>query len=485
MSAILTADVRPRWRPRLGHTSQAAAWTFFAFGAMQVLRLACNVLLAHLLFPEAFGLTALTGTILTGLQMFSDVGLVPSLIRSPRGEEPVFRQTAWTLGVIQGLLVWAITVAIAIPVGQFYDPQLTPLLPVVGATAFIAALGSTSVAVLGRHMQLRGITLLDLGSTLIGLAVTCVWALIHPTVWAIVGGGLVVAAVKSAGSWMLVPGYRDRFRLERAAVCEIIGFGRWILVSTIITFIALQADRLILGKLLTLDQVGVYSIALSLVLMPRDLIGRLAGSVQYPLLARCVLERPEQLWQSVARTRTALLLVAQWSLLAIALGAQGFFTLLYDARYAKAIELAPWLSVSAFIWMLSISADRTLLAVGDSRSLAATNFARATSVIPACLFGFSWYGLPGFVGGLVLSASAGHLVLVYTLLRHGVNIVGGDLRHLATFVLLLVGPIVLANRMASLGTVRGVDVGQALLGALVLVPLGIAAAFKMKTILRK
>jgi len=477
MTSIPAVSERIRWVPRLGQTSQAAAWTFFAFGATQVLRLASNVLLAHLLFPEAFGLTAIAGAILAGLQMFSDIGLAPSLVRSARGEDPAFRNTAWTLGVIRGLILWAFAAALAYPVGQFYDPQLAKILPVAGSVCLIAALASTSLAVLGRRMHLRGVALLDLGSTALGIVITCVWAWLSPTVWSIIGGALIAASVRTIVSWGLIAGHRDHFMLERAAVTELFGFGRWIFVSTLITFLALHSDRLMVGRLLTMAEVGVYAIAMSLIVMPRELISRLAGSVQYPVLARCFRERPEHVGKLLTRTRLALMLLSQWAILAIAMGAQGFFALLYDARYADAASLSRWLSLSAFIGALSITADRALLAVGDSRALATSNFARAIALFPGCLLGYMWFGLPGFAVGLAGSAAAGHCVLVLALISHGINVVLDDVWHIATFCTLLALPL-LAAAWLQLGTWFGIDVGQAVCGLLVLLPLGAIAAIR-------
>ncbi|MCE9529776.1 MAG: oligosaccharide flippase family protein, partial [Planctomycetes bacterium] len=64
---------------------------------MQIIRFGSSVILAKLLFPEAFGLYALTFAFLTGLHLFSDLGIRVSIIQNPRGEEPKFLDTAWTL----------------------------------------------------------------------------------------------------------------------------------------------------------------------------------------------------------------------------------------------------------------------------------------------------------------------------------------------------------------------------------------------------
>jgi O-antigen/teichoic acid export membrane protein len=85
------------------------------FGGENILRLGSNLILTRLLFPEAFGLMALVTVFLTGLKMFSDFGLNASIIRSARGDDPIFLQTAWTVQILRGVMLWLISVMLAGP----------------------------------------------------------------------------------------------------------------------------------------------------------------------------------------------------------------------------------------------------------------------------------------------------------------------------------------------------------------------------------
>ncbi|MFM6205833.1 oligosaccharide flippase family protein, partial [Planktothrix sp.] len=82
---------------------QGTIWTLFGYGGSQVLRFGGNLILTRLLVPELFGLMALVNTFITGLNLFSDVGIRPSIIRSQRGDDPEFLNTAWTIQVFRGL----------------------------------------------------------------------------------------------------------------------------------------------------------------------------------------------------------------------------------------------------------------------------------------------------------------------------------------------------------------------------------------------
>src|SRR5688572_13860724 len=85
---------------------RATVWTIAATYAGQALRLASNLILTRLLFPEAFGVMAILLLILQSLNLFSDIGIQQSLILHPLGVERRFCNTAWTLQIVRGVCLW-------------------------------------------------------------------------------------------------------------------------------------------------------------------------------------------------------------------------------------------------------------------------------------------------------------------------------------------------------------------------------------------
>src|SRR5258708_4046144 len=145
-------------------------WTLLSYGASQVLRLAGNLVFAKLLFPEAFGLLALVNIFVQGLAMFSDIGIGPSLIQSRRGEDPAFINTAWTIQVVRGFILWIVSVIGAQPFAAWYgNPQLATLIPVAALAAVISSFNSTRIFTSSRRIALARITLIDFASQTLGL----------------------------------------------------------------------------------------------------------------------------------------------------------------------------------------------------------------------------------------------------------------------------------------------------------------------------
>ena len=116
-------------------------------------------------------------TIITGLYLFSHIGLQDSIIQDPRGDEPVFLNTAWTVQVVRGAGLFLITVPLAWPLAHFYhEPRLLWVLPAIGLSAAIASFTSPSLLTLSRHMGVGRISMLELLQQFLQFAITLPWA---------------------------------------------------------------------------------------------------------------------------------------------------------------------------------------------------------------------------------------------------------------------------------------------------------------------
>jgi O-antigen/teichoic acid export membrane protein len=406
-----------------GAVVRGSLWTIAGFGAGQFIRLAGNIAVSRLVMPEAFGVMALVNVFAQGLTMFSDVGIEPAIVQNRRGDEPAFYNTAWTVQAIRGVVLLLATCLVAWPAAQFYDePRLTWLLPISAAASVLAGLNSTALFAVRRHLQLGRLTLLDLTAQIVGVGVMVGLAWRTAGVEALIAGTIASAAVTLAGSHFLVAGYRNRPNWDRAALVELFHFGKWIFLSTIVTFCALQIDRLLLGKLLTKELLGIYSVAAAIALLPNMILQTLAGAVLYPLLARWARRSPDDLRRRVADARDALLAMGSFFVVGIVLEAPTFFQLLYDDRYAAAGDVARWLACGVWLTMLSTTIERVPQALGDTRSLAVYNFCKLAACATLATIGFSCGGLAGFILGHACGILIGHVVLSAAAAGHQVSV---------------------------------------------------------------
>jgi len=423
-----------------------SVWTVAGYGASQVLRLLGNLVFAHLLFPEAFGLLALVTIFVQGLTMFSDIGIGPSIIQSKRGEELVFLNTAWTIQVGRGFLLWLVSVAGARPFAAWYgEPELAALIPVAALAAILSGFNSTKLFTGNRKLSLARITLIEFATQILGLIAMVILCMIRHDVWAIVYGTLVSSASKAIASHVALKGERNRFAYDRVAARELFGFGRWIFVSTALTFLAMQVDRLMLGKFVPLGQLGVYSIAMNLAALAPTIANTMAYSVLFPLLAHHSRTDAGASERALHQARAIILRGGLFILASLALLSPAFFRILYDPRYADAAWMAQILTAPMWTWLLFLSAYHAVLAAGETRPLAIANATSLVGKIAGCALGFQVAGVPGFIVGLAVGNLAGHVPIALALQRLGTHILKQDLVF-TSFAFAFVGGGVLVQR---------------------------------------
>jgi O-antigen/teichoic acid export membrane protein len=398
---------------------QGAVWTLGGFGFSRILRLLNHLVLAWLLTPHIFGLMTLVKVFNHGLEMFSDVGIVPSIIRSPRGHDTLFLNTAWTIQVVRGVGLWLITCILAVPYAWVYaqnDPaawQLVYLLPVAALSAVLAGFESTAPATLNKELQLGKITMLQVTTQLITLAAIAIWALLQPTIWAMIGGGLIGCTYNLVASHYMVPGHRVWFCWDRDCAAELFKFGKWIFLSTLFTFLSLNIDKLSLGKVLSLTDLGIYAIAMVFAKLALDVSMRLGSSVMFPVYSHFQSD-PDRLMTVALKARRSVLWVGGAACVCFAVIAPLFFETLWDKRYHSAGQIAQWLSVYIWARIVLHSMDRIPIALGNSRTLFVSNVVQFIGILPAAL-GYWLSGLSGFILGLSLGPIAAHGLLLRSL----------------------------------------------------------------------
>ncbi len=416
--ATQTVDSRPT--PAPNSIVRGSVWTIAGYGAGQVLRLAGNILVSRLVAPDCFGIMAIVNVVLQGLGMFSDVGIEPSIIQHRRGDELTFRNTAWTIQVLRGWGLLLGATLLAWPVAEFYhEPTLRWLIPIAGLTSLISGLNSTALFTVRRHLQLGRLTALDLVSQTVGVSTMCLWAWVEPSVVAMMVGAIATSLVTMIGSHFLIAGPRNRLGWDRAAAHDLFHFGKWVFVSTVITFLAIQIDRMLLGKLVAMHELGVYSVAAAVATLPNILLGLLTGAVLYPVLSHYARQSHQAMLAALQNVRHVMLTIGAFFVLGVICEAPTFFSLVYDDRYRDAGWIAQLLAIAVWVMLLSTTADRALHAVGDPRGAAKFNFCKLLATLAATGVGYGLGGLSGFIGGLAVGALAGHAVLAYRLAQHG------------------------------------------------------------------
>ena len=427
------SNTRVKQESSLKHKAiRGTAWTLIGYGGSQVLRLGSNLILTRLLVPEVFGLMALVLTFRQGLTLFSDIGIRPSIVRSKRSEDPTFLNTAWTLQVIRGFWIWFGCAVIAWPVSRFYeDPRLLWLIPIVCISSIFQGFQSTALATLSRKMDIGKLTRFEFGVQIVSLTVMIVLAWLNRSIWAIVGGTMVGAFVRMAWSHRLIPEHSDRFVWDKESAKEIISFGKWIFVSTAMTFLAMQADRLILGKLFSFEMLGIYTVALTFADIPKQILQKLSAQVIFPLFSQQVDVPRALLRKKIIKKRWIILVAMTLGVTFLVCFGDLIVEILYDRRYNEAAWMLPILALGIWPVVVTGTIEKALYAFGKPVYSAFGYFLKFVYMLIALPLGFSSMGLLGAIVVVALNDIPFYVTVVYGLWREKLSVLYQDIQATA------------------------------------------------------
>lgn len=421
----------------------AGAWSLAGHAFGQIIRLGSNLILTRLLVPDMFGLMAIATVIMVGLELFSDLGLRPNIVQSRRGTDPAFLNTAWTIQIVRGVLLWVVALGIAgliavaanaglAPKASVYaDARLPQVIAVLSFTAVIYGFASTKTHEASRNLELKRVTVIGLAVQIATILSILLWLVFDRSIWALVAGNFAGALTSTLLSHMALTGTANRLKWDRSAAWEIFHFGKWIFLSSIIGFLVINGDRVLLGALVDGTALGVYVIAFTMANAVETVFGRIISGTSLPALSEIVRDRPTDLKKTYYRLHRVVAPFVYFCSGALIVSGHALIRLLYDHRYADAGWMLEILAAGLLTVPFQI-ANTCFLALGRPDITTWMNTVRLVALATALPFGFYLGGLAGAVWGIVTAQFLGLPVVLANLRRIGVLDLKRELLALTT-----------------------------------------------------
>ncbi|MFI4893783.1 MAG: oligosaccharide flippase family protein [Phycisphaerales bacterium JB058] len=429
-TAPIDAMRTPRPESLKATAVKASMWTMGGFAFGNFLRLVSNLILAYLLVDNigALGLMALVNSFLQGLRMFSDVGFNLGLIQHKKGDDKLYVNTAWTLQVIRGAVLYGACWLFALPFASYYDePILAQLIPITGVITLLNGCASSGMILAKRNLDVKKLTLIELGTQSAGLMVMLVWAFLHPSVWALVAGNITGALFRTTVSHIVFAEHRATIGWSNTAAKDLLRFGGWIFVATILTFVTSQIDKLAFGKVFDVTWLGIYGVAATFSTVPMQAVMRLGNQVVFPTYAK-VINRGEDLSRVLDRVRRPVLV-------ATGLAASGMFAagpwavkLLYPVQFHSAGWMLQLLAVGMLMRVLSETSKAALMAIGKPRAIATGQVMKIIGFALLTWVGYRQLGMMGFIAGVALSDCFQYASMAINATRRGLHVLPKDAR---------------------------------------------------------
>lgn len=423
-----------------------ASWLYSYRWVDRLLDFIVIVVLARILSPDDFGLVAIAASVVTIVEGLSAFDVNKALIRT-RDESRDLYDTAWTLSALRGIASALIMIAVA----QFVnDPRIATVLQALALSPLMTGLSNPRFVMFERDLVYSRVAFLTLGGKFVSVAVTLVIALVYRNYWSLVIGMLAGTLITMILSFFLKP-YRPRPSLARFP--DIFAFSGWLTLTSVVTTLSMETDKIIVGRLLGIADAGLYFMTQRVGVLPtRELISPLQR-ILFPSFS----ELAGDLNRLRRGVRESINILASLSLPAgfgFALVANDFVPLALGDQWIVIVPLlvilVPYLGLRATLSMTL----PCVMALGRTRLLFRISLVYALVHVPAFIVGTALFGLTGAIWSIVL-AGVFYTYLNVWLLRHTLGISLGEitiqLRRPFVAAVLMVGAV------AALGFVLPID----------------------------
>jgi PST family polysaccharide transporter len=253
--------------------------------ASLALRMGSLIVLARLLDPKDFGLVAMVTAFTGVLSWFRDFGLSAAAVQRSDITTDQHSTLFW-INVLFGALLALVTLAAAPAIAAFYhEPRLVWVAAVLGTAFLLNALGIQHSALLQRQMRFTAMAVISVASLMVGAAIAIEGAAIGYGYWALVGSSVTTPLVASIGFW-LATGWVPGMPRRSAGIRSMMHFGGALTLNGIIAYIGFNADKVMIGRFLGVDAIGIYGRGFALVSIPTDNFSSAVGEVAFSALSR-------------------------------------------------------------------------------------------------------------------------------------------------------------------------------------------------------
>lgn len=382
----------------------AVRWTAGSAAAKVCLQLAQVAVLARLLAPDDYGLMAIVVVMSTFAVLLADCGVNSAYIQKQdvTREE---RSSLFWLNVMMGAGFAVLFVVLSPLLGWFFeDKRLTPLLMLSAAVVLLSSWGQQIRVTAEKALAFRAVVLLEVVSAFVGFSAAVITALLGWSVYSLVAGSIFTTLSGTILAWFfLAEGWRPlpRFRIED--VRPYLGFGGAMVGANMINQLTMSIDLLIGGRLLTVSQLGLYSVPRNLVLQIQFLINPIITRVGFPLISK-VQHDVERVRDIYLKTLNMTASVNAPLYVGAAFFSPELVHMLLGHKWSESAQFLTILAIWGFFRSTANPVGSLLFGMGKARRALGWNLVLLLTLPPVLWVG-SMYGPEGLAWALLLSGA--------------------------------------------------------------------------------
>lgn len=403
-------------------------WSTLDFLSKTVLQFVLQIVLARVLFPEDFGLVGMAVVFSTIIRAFVEFGMGAALIQLKEREfSDSYLYTAYWTGLVVNIILYLLIYIVVSPlIATFYDePQLEQIFPVLSLGIIINSFNMVQLVKLTRELDFRSLTIIGFISTAVATVISILMAYTGFGIWSIVVHQPLVAFI-SLPLYLLINRWVPKLHWNKQEFKKIFSFGLYTSGTQITNSINSQLDFLLIGKLLSAQPLGLYSLAFQVTDLVKSKVVTIVTKVMYPVYAKIQddKERVRSYYEDVIKFNF-LIIAPIMSLMVIF--AYDLVTFIFGDKWEASVPLVRILAIGSLIQVLASSNTSLIRGIGYPKLEFMLQFFKAVFIfIPSIIIGVYLNGIIGASWAVVVNYSAAVIIAHIVLYR----LIGYSLKNL-------------------------------------------------------
>ncbi len=375
-------------------------WSFLERWGGQLISTTVFLLLARLLGPEAFGLTALASVFISFMSAFVNQGFVPAIVQKEELTPQHLDTAFWSSLLIGSLMCVGTVLASGVIAQSFGEDALKPIIQWLAITFILIAFESVQVAILQRDFDFKKLALRSLVATFIsGLAGLCM-ALLGFGVWSLVVQQLVNRSMNVVVLWSASP-WRPGLNASWVHFKELSSFGINVMGVNILRFFNQRSDDFLIGLFLGATALGYYTVAYRLLRLMVNILTNTTVSVALPAFSRLQNE-PQRLRSVFYRATQLTSLVSFPAFTSVLILAPQLVGVFFGEEWTASIPIMRVLVFAGIVQSVSYFNGVVMLAKGKPGWRLAVNFLGAFISVAGFMIAVN-YGIVAVAVAVVVS----------------------------------------------------------------------------------
>ncbi len=239
-----------------------------------------SVVLARLLFPEDYGIIALTSIFITICDTFVTSGFTTSLIQKKDIDELDYSSVFYTTMAIAIVLYLALFFSAPFIAEWLNTPLLCDVIRVLGLRLPIAAFGSVQQAYATKNYLFKKFFFATLGGSIFSGAIGILMAYMGFGVWALVAHDLIGVVINKVTLYFATK-WRPHLCYSWQRTKSLFGYGWKILACSLFDTLCIEANSLVIGKRYSSEDLAYTNKGSSL---PKMLGGFMVNPIRFVLM---------------------------------------------------------------------------------------------------------------------------------------------------------------------------------------------------------